>query len=168
MMKSIFLAIQNHLITEEAIGIKTVDWYKGQEEPGSTKSFATPGVFIEFEPMSFTTESDGAQMSVAMIHLHLITGFANNDTRHKNTRQSESLDHLDFVDKIFVRLERHFATAGDKRIFDALQRTNLRTDHAPTTRFHSVMSFKTRVYDYGAEKISQLAPINTVNITVTK
>lgn len=105
--------------------VKHFDLWNEQTGEDWSKLFQVPAVFLEFNPIAWTTVGDKVQRAQITFNLHIVsevnsqTAFkSNSDIRDKN------LGHLDLLDELHFHLSRF-----RKEYFSTLSRVNSLHDH---------------------------------------
>ncbi|EWC93236.1 hypothetical protein [Porphyromonas catoniae] len=127
-------------LKKELPDIKYFDlWNENMENLEQGIIFDTPAVFLEFDPISFSSVSRGVPRYPVVITLHIITRYAPKRP-NRSGYAPEALQHLDLLERIERAL---IGLSGEG--FSALQLTSAELDHNHAGLQNHIERFTTSV-----------------------
>ncbi len=156
MRKQIFQAICARL-TERVPDIQFIDlWNNNVQTLNGGAVWPLPAVFVEFEPIEWRQQNNGARRSDVAVRLHLVTRAVGTHGA-ADPKMSDALGFLDLIDQINAAMQ---GLRGDN--FSGFQLTTSATNHDHAELMESVERYITNAQDTTAmpkaAKVSGIAP----------
>lgn len=104
MRKQIFQAICTRL-TERVTDIQFIDlWNNNVQTLSGGAVWPLPAVFVEFEPIEWRQQNNGARRGDVAVRLHLVTRAVSTHGA-KDPKMSDALGFLDLIDQINAAMQ---------------------------------------------------------------
>ena len=156
MRKQIFQAICARL-TERVPDIQFIDlWNNNVQTLSGGSVWPLPAVFVEFEPIEWRQQNNGARRGDVAVRLHLVTRAVSTHGT-ADPKMSDALGFLDLIDQINAAMQ---GLRGDN--FSGFQLTTSATNHDHAELMESVERYTTSAQDITAvpkaAKVTGIAP----------
>lgn len=160
MLKEVYLLLKQQLSAISSL--KNIDWFLDQyAQLGEDYVPASPEVFIEFTPITWSTLPGSIQRAELIFNVHLISDTAYGDER--DMTDTSYIDHLNIEQNIFKALMNKRMLLSDLPGNAALLGTNndrvmiesiIRMESIPHSGINNIIStiqtFKATIFDYTA------------------
>lgn len=159
MIDLLFRGIQRRLI-ERVSEAEIVDYFLDQydESSGDQRIYITPALYIEFEPTTFETLTQGIQKSTQVFHIHTVHASLYED--ENRILSNDALNNFLRVQrKVYAalmnfRLQAKYVndTEDERILMESIVRIRSIPDHAMSRLLVNTQTFQAVVYDYDAYK----------------
>lgn len=144
MRKQIFQAICARL-TNRVPDIQFIDlWNNNVQTLNGGAVWPLPAVFVEFEPIEWRQQNNGARRGDVAVRLHLVTRAVSTHGT-ADPKMSDALGFLDLIDQINAAMQ---GLRGDN--FSGFQLTTSATNHDHAELLESVERYTTSAQDTSA------------------
>lgn len=144
MRKQIFQTICARL-TERVPDIQFIDlWNNNVQTLNGGAVWPLPAVFVEFEPIEWRQQNNGARRSDVAVRLHLVTRAVSTHGA-ADPKMSDALGFLDLIDRVNAAMQ---GLRGDN--FSGFQLTTSATNHDHAELMESVERYITSAQDITA------------------